>query len=361
MSSWGIFNSKDEGHNFDFLGYKAYATGPIVVNSKGDIFIGNLGALGTTNDIFRSTDGGKTWENKTTGAATVNAIVINSKDVLFIEPGYRSTDNGETWQDLGLECSFLAINNEDHVFAFRDGTIYRSTDDGVSWEKQLSVDCDPTFMEREGRILFNNKTKTAAYSILPRNLDSCCFITTDNGRSWQLSKTLSLTSSSNTAVDSLYCWVKAGSRGIARSCDNGLTWQYLDTTGLKHKEFGPIGVSPDGHIYVFGSTGGLYRSRDAFVGTPGEDFLNRKIFISSHPNPFRQSTTIEFYIYFEDIITIALYNTIGEKVKTMVDNEFYFQGFNKVEVPTDGLPSGIYFCRLESKRLRETLKIIKVD
>jgi len=351
ITTSGIYKSTNGGKNFKYLGLRDAGLTSIAINSKKDIFVGDAGY--GEKGIIRSTDGGKTWESINPGLTAVNNILINSKDYTFI-PFYRSTDNGETWTETPVWGNRYGINDEGHIFAFFDGYIYRSTDDGINWDSVGYTKVTDGTEYNYGNIVFNKKTKVAGYYDL---------ITIDNGRTW-FKDTIKKRRIDNTfycALDSQFCWVSSNSSGIWRSCDDGATWYKLDTTGLKHKDFGHIGVSPDGHIYVFGSTGGLYRSRERFAGTPGEDFLNRRVFIDASPNPFSQTTTVSFYNYFENVVSIALYNTLGDKVKTVVDNEFYMPGFREVEVSTDGLPSGIYFCRLEGRRMKETIKVIKVE
>ncbi len=337
MSSWGIFKSTNQGKSFDYLGLQANNLSTIGVNSKGDVFVGDGGSGNTQKGIFRSTDGGKIWENKQS-FFTVLGIVINSKDMLFIAPGYGSKDNGETWSDLGIEADYIGINDEDHIFGFTSGIIYRSTDDGLTWEMKAKTQIDPTHTEWGCKIIFNNKTKTAAYYGL---------ITTDNGRTWfqqdSMGYRFGQTESRHFTVDSTYNWIYAGDNYIVRSTDNGKIWKRMDTTGLKTKEFQTIGCSPDGHIYVFGSTGGLYRSRDRFVSVKENKNINEEIICN--PNPVHDFLEIAKPSEGSSN-AVRIFNVFGEIVKNPTPILPEGEG---VRIDVSGLPSGVYFVRVGEK------------
>jgi photosystem II stability/assembly factor-like uncharacterized protein len=349
MSCCGVFKSIDKGKNFNYLDLKAYDTGPVAVNSKGVIFVGDQSTGGTEKGIFRSTDGGKNWESLYNNQGPP-AILINKRDVLFI--GGVSTDNGNTWNASPSNIDKIGINDEGDLFTFAwenpgdtMAGIWRSTDDGATWNKLQTETfgfIDPTITQRGGRVVFNSKTKTAFWEAGFNNEHSFGggYKTTDNGRTWyaiNYEKT-GYPESIGIAVDSLGCWIGIGGAtqgwGIYRSCDNGETWQRMDTTGLKHKEFGPIGVSPDGHIYVFGATGGLYRSRDKFVSVEEKPDPNDKITIK--PNP-----AFDFIeVLNPNYEKISIINILGETI-------FQTSEFSKIDISS--FPTGIYLVRIGDK------------
>ncbi len=335
ISCWGVFKSFDSGKSFKYLDLKSYDVGPLNINSKGVLFAG-ISNYGTYDGFFRSKDAGKTWEN-TNNLMLVKGIALNSKDHLFVAPGYRSTNDGDTWLDFGIDANFIAVNDEDHVFAFGYGDIYRSIDDGVTWDKIAETEVDPSYIETGGRVLFNNKTKTAAYYDM---------MTTDNGRTSfkqrDLGYSFGTTSTENFAVDSTYNWVFAGSK-ILKSTDNGKSWQRMDTTGLKHSKYTLPAVSPDGHVYVFGATGGLYRSRDKFVS------VEEQMKLDYNPNELLSSDIYEIEVREWELFgrdrTIKIYNTLGKCVLTdTFERDLEIQGGIK-QVNISALPPGVYFIR----------------
>ncbi len=76
--------------------------------------------------------------------------------------------------------------------------------------------------------------------------------------------------------------------------------------------------------------------------------------ITNYPNPFNPVTTIRFFLPNPAETTIEIYNVLGQKIKTLV-NEYKLSGFYEVE--WDGkneyegnVASGVYLCRLKQGR-----------
>jgi hypothetical protein len=66
----------------------------------------------------------------------------------------------------------------------------------------------------------------------------------------------------------------------------------------------------------------------------------------NYPNPFNPSTTISFTIQADQFVSLRVYNTIGEEVKTLV-NENLTKGTYKISFNAGQLSSGLYLYRLE--------------
>ena len=85
----------------------------------------------------------------------------------------------------------------------------------------------------------------------------------------------------------------------------------------------------------------------------------------NYPNPFNPGTFIYFEIPEEADINISIYNTLGQKVKMLV-NDFKISGsyrilWNGTNDQGRTVASGIYFYRLTSKRYVRTLKMLKIQ
>ena len=76
----------------------------------------------------------------------------------------------------------------------------------------------------------------------------------------------------------------------------------------------------------------------------------------NYPNPFNPSTTIEFSIPEQGLVNLSVYNLIGEKVTTIV-NEMMESGSHKLEFNATSLASGIYLVKMTSGSFSDVIKI----
>jgi photosystem II stability/assembly factor-like uncharacterized protein len=170
----GIYKTLDGGKTWRNVGLRdSRAIGKIIVNPQNpDVaFVAALGhpyGPNTERGIFRTADGGKTWErvlykDENTGGIDVTFDPHNA-NILFASlwqarrtpwslssggPGsglYRSNDGGTTWKRLeehGLpkgpygRIGISVAANSDRVYALieaKEGGLYRSDDGGEAWE-----------------------------------------------------------------------------------------------------------------------------------------------------------------------------------------------------------------------------------
>ncbi|MEL7145222.1 MAG: glycosyl hydrolase [Bacteroidota bacterium] len=170
----GVYKSMDAGKTWSHLGLEKtrHISDVIIHPANPDvIYIAAQGAQyapSKERGIYRSTDGGKTWEqvlyvNSTTGASSLS-MDMNNPRILYaamwqhrrypwiIESGgensglYKSTDGGDTWTKMseGLPEEFgkagisVSRANSERVFAVIEaegekGGVYRSDDAGDNW------------------------------------------------------------------------------------------------------------------------------------------------------------------------------------------------------------------------------------
>jgi len=218
--------------------------------------------------VFKTTDGGATWEPLTDGTpiSSVGAIAIapSNPNVIYVGTGeaaprgdmtygdgiYKSVDGGKTWSHLGLEDTrqigalIVDPNNVDTVLvaafghAFGPNTergVFRTTDGGRSWTKVLYKDAQTGAID----VCFDPHDSRIVYAAL-----------------WQ-------------ALRQPWNFSSGGpGSGLYRSADGGLSWTRLSGNGLPAGLLGRIHVTVSGadskRIYAMieAAQGGLYRSDD---------------------------------------------------------------------------------------------------
>src|SRR5882757_682381 len=170
----GVYKSQDAGKTWKNVGlHDSRAIGKVIINPNNpDIaFVAALGhpyGPNAERGIFRTMDGGKTWEkvlykDENTGGIDV-AFDPHNSNILFASlweahrtpwslvsggPGsglYRSDDGGSTWKRLeehGLpkgpygRIGVAVAANSDRIYALieaHDGGLYRSDDGGETWD-----------------------------------------------------------------------------------------------------------------------------------------------------------------------------------------------------------------------------------
>jgi len=76
----------------------------------------------------------------------------------------------------------------------------------------------------------------------------------------------------------------------------------------------------------------------------------------NYPNPFNPSTTIQFALPVETEVSLKLYDILGREVASLIDEELP-AGIHKLIFEASGLPSGIYFYRIQTEGFVKTKKL----
>ncbi len=218
----GVYKSLDAGKSWTHIGLDdTRHIGSVIVDPHNPdiVFVAALGhAFGPNKDrgVFRSADGGKTWQNVLFKDEKTGAIDItfdpNNSHVLYASlwqalrtpwsfesggPGsglYKSSDAGLTWQRLeghGLPEGVLgrigiAVSPADssRIYALieaENGGLYRSDDAGATWER---INEDHRFRQRAWyftHIFADPKNADTVYV-----LNTGMYRSTDAGKSFQI-------------------------------------------------------------------------------------------------------------------------------------------------------------------------------
>lgn len=77
----------------------------------------------------------------------------------------------------------------------------------------------------------------------------------------------------------------------------------------------------------------------------------------NYPNPFNPSTTISYALPKEEMVTIRVYDILGQVVKTLV-NQSQSAGTHTVSFKANELTSGIYFYSIQAGNFNQVKKMM---
>lgn len=278
--------------------------------------------------VWKTIDGGLNWkpvfDDQEVHSIGSIAIAPSNPAVVYVGTGesfirsnisigngmYKSTDGGETWQHIGLEntgrISRVIVHPEDENLVYaaalghayspqKERGIYRSTDGGKSWEHLLFVDehtgaSDLVMDPDNPRILFAGmwQLELKTWIRVSGGPGSGLYMSTDGGESWKelegnglpkgpLGKiALAMTPAK---ADRLYALIETGdgvpyqgkateSGELWRSDDNGKTFQLVNSNrniGGRQAYYTRCAASPDNPHEVYFMAAGFYTSIDGGV------------------------------------------------------------------------------------------------
>jgi flagellar hook assembly protein FlgD len=67
----------------------------------------------------------------------------------------------------------------------------------------------------------------------------------------------------------------------------------------------------------------------------------------NYPNPFNPSTTIKFALPIDSKVKINVYNSLGQLVETLVDQEMQ-SGYHEINFDASKLTSGVYLYQMQA-------------
>ena len=90
--------------------------------------------------------------------------------------------------------------------------------------------------------------------------------------------------------------------------------------------------------------------------------MAKYVLYDNKPNPFYNKTTIEYDVKEHGNVRIAIFNVLGEKVKTLVSRT---QNSGRYTLEWDGtddsgsqVPGGMYLCRMTAKGFMKNKKML---
>ena len=319
-----IYSSIDGGNNWN-ISYNGDSTKSIFMNYV-HMFSASLGvSMGDAPDTTKpalfliTTDGGSNWRSMNNlyllGAYSGDIwrrLCFTSLSTGYFYDSksqklYKTIDTCKTWSALSSPINVTALNFYSDEYGFIHGalnypnSLSRTTDGGLTWQSMTAP----------------GSAGETCYKIefVPGNPSKLWLLTSDN----------------------LYF-----------SNDSGMTWR-RDPVSDKFS-YGVDIVCPDSkHGWLQAEKIFRNSNADQITSVINDDKIypvEYKLY-QNCPNPFNPTTTINYSIPKAGNIKLTVYNAIGSKVATIV-NEYKPAGNYSIQFNATNLASGIYLYRLET-------------
>jgi hypothetical protein len=252
-----------------------------------------------------------------------------------------------------------------------DGGVFRSTNNGTSWT-EVDSGLTNTYYGIFGTPTVNVFTITSGIggtNIFAGTHGLGVFRSTNNGTSWsQVNTGLADSEITAFAVSPNGAGgtnIFAGtSGGVFLSTNNGTNWTAVNT-GFTEDTVTALAIVPNGagDTNLFAGTwgGGVWRRPLAEMITGVKEEQNNLpsnfALEQNYPNPFNPTTTINYSVSKTSMVTIKVYDILGNEVASLM-NEEKPAGRYSVNFTASKLASGVYFYRMQAGSFVETKKLI---
>jgi hypothetical protein len=179
---------------------------------------------------------------------------------------------------------------------------------------------------------------------------------TDNGETWTQMNSLGA-NAFVFAENSLGHLFAGHGLGVYRSTDFGDNWTPVNE-GLSFTNILSLTVDSDGYLYAGTNGRSIFKTVNSTTDVEGIKFEPTTFYLEqNYPNPFNPSTRIKYAISSKQFVSLKIYDLLGNEITTLVYEEKpignYEVGFNAT-----GLPSGIYFYKLQAGNFIQTKKML---
>jgi photosystem II stability/assembly factor-like uncharacterized protein len=312
--------------------------------------------------IYSTTNGGHNWITTVYPDSTtlLNTVYFLNSLTGFLGTTYsstksilRTTNGGTNWYPANVDSNFAA-SFPVKAFRFMDastgiasggyldvcGVVWKTTDAGVTWSSN-TVGSEPY-----NSIAFPN-SNTVVIAGGDYEYGVSINYSTNRGADWSTYFTgyfgigYSLSFRTNTEG-----WISTGfSQMFLKTANSGATWineNTPDSTAIYSLTFPNQrtgwAVGDNGAILKFsGNPIGIINTEN---NLPGLYSLSQ-----NYPNPYNHSTVINYRISLSAEIKIKVFDVMGKEVAELV-NKRQLPGTYRITFNEDGLPSGVYYCRL---------------
>ncbi|MGE5478928.1 MAG: T9SS type A sorting domain-containing protein [Chloroflexota bacterium] len=293
-----------------------YKISAITFDDRGAIYIGTVGNFqGGDGGIYRSIDGGITWEQFNSGLSNLQITKLAIVDTVMyagtLAGLFRSVDSAKSWQPFyapgtGQVTGFAVHPTTGKLYAsFYGAGLYRFDGEPDGWTKV-------------GSSAFQNNVN--GFYMDP---DGNIYAAIENS-------------------------------GLMRTSDLGVNWGDFSGGFEAGTNVTAFARNSAGDFFV-GTSNGLYSS---IGNVSANDYSTIKnVFVS--PNPFSSQAVLTYNFERPTTVNIRLYNSFGERVSSFEENLTTAPGTREFYIDATGLPSGVYILNIiENGALSRTEKLI---
>jgi len=170
----------------------------------------------------------------------------------------------------------------------------------------------------------------------------------------------------DSTLDYLFAWgvdkkiikiALAGVRSLHGSVELAKVFYQINTPGIPN----PIRI----RSIVFNESPIINSLPNDNVEDNKRDLSSQLSLLQNQPNPFKAKTIIAYSLPMTTIAKLSIYNSSGREVKILFNGKltagFHYVQWDGKDNSGQILPTGIYFCRLETERIQEIKKIVKLE
>jgi hypothetical protein len=341
----------------------------VVLARDGPDFHGNV-------YLLRTTDRGMSWihVNLPTHVPFAGSVSIASRQILACQGDsvgiLGSTDLGSTWDTLarsvGRSRGEIGVMKNGRIFAWspfagmlNSGSLVTSADSGKSWspvgpQSDMSSSWGRIYNENLASFVlgYGDEYTWEVFALYNASKDSIIF--PSPGRDYGYWLKWGAFYDDGTTL--LIWWGNILKKALSDPSDS----TYLIQSGGIGPRVSSLATISPKFSWILSDSNTVFRRVDlltgvAAKGTPPGNF---RLF-QNYPNPFNPSTTIPYALPARAHVTLTVFNTLGQKVATPV-NESQEAGYHDVRFDGSGVASGVYFYRLRAGEYVATMRLILV-
>jgi len=308
---------------------------------------------------------------------------------------YKSTDRGVNWvainngfpsgaQSKNITDIAISHQNANKVYtSLRDGGLYKTEDGGQNWEAITGTlpsgqDWNDSWHPDADNIPRHSLFSVAVHPtndqfiLIGSNVHGI-YRSENGGETWSqvLSPQTMITNGTSDhghimsivfdPIEPSNVYAAEWHGGVYESVDNGENWSIINEA-LSTRAVAMLQFSGEGE-YLYAATQGegvfRYQLRKV-ITTSLEDTSGLPSTIQlkqNYPNPFNPGTTINYSIKSSGIVKLMVYNSLGQRVATLVDH-IKTAGNHSVYFDASNLASGTYLYKLTAGNTQVSKKMI---